>query len=200
MACYEKNVHFAPEVVNLFDPVEREAYRALYPLGKVPLLQLDNGRLIPESSIIIEYLETHVDAGPTLIPFDVDLARRVRFHDRQFDLYVQGPMGDLFKERMKPADQRDTPRMNDAKATLEVMYTRLNDVLEKRVWCVGNTFTMADCSAAPALWGARYFHPWGAQRRHLDAYFGRLSERPSFARVRTEAEPALQALLSQLPA
>lgn len=200
VACFEKNVDFTPEHVNLFDPVERAAYRKLYPLGKVPLLQLDNGRLIPESSIIIEYLETHVDAGPTLIPFDVDLARRARFHDRQFDLYVTEPVGRLFGERMKPMAQRDQKRIDEAKETLDIMYTRLNEVLSTRTWCIGTTFTMADCAAGPSLWSGRLLHPWGPEHKHLDAYFNRLSERPSFARVRKDAEPMVKAFVEQFPA
>ena len=50
-------------LLNLGDPAERAAHLALWPTGKMPLL-VDKGRVIPESSIIIEHLQTttHVPA------------------------------------------------------------------------------------------------------------------------------------------
>lgn len=39
------------------DPEERAQYREVHPMGKVPLLVVDDDHLIPESSIIIEYLD-----------------------------------------------------------------------------------------------------------------------------------------------
>ncbi|MCE2520368.1 MAG: glutathione S-transferase family protein [Alphaproteobacteria bacterium] len=60
---------------------ERERYHKLYPLGRIPLMVLDDGRLIPESSIIGEYLDANLDGGPRLIPPGPDEARQSRFHD-----------------------------------------------------------------------------------------------------------------------
>ena len=45
-------------LLNLGDPEERAAHLALWPTGKMPLL-VDQGRPIPETSIIIEYLQRH---------------------------------------------------------------------------------------------------------------------------------------------
>jgi glutathione S-transferase len=45
-------------LLNLADPAERDAYLALWPLGKMPLL-VERGRAIPETSIIIEHLQRH---------------------------------------------------------------------------------------------------------------------------------------------
>ena len=59
IALYEKSVDFTPERVSLMDDAERDAYRKIYPLGKIPLLVLDDGHWVPESSIIVEYLDTH---------------------------------------------------------------------------------------------------------------------------------------------
>ncbi len=42
---------------------------------------LDDGRLIPESSIIGEYLDANLDGGPRLIPPGPEEARQSRFHD-----------------------------------------------------------------------------------------------------------------------
>ena len=54
---------------------------------------------------------------------------------------------------------------------------------------MGDDFTLADCSAAPALFYADTVLPFGAEERGLARYLGRLMDRPSFARVLTEAQP-----------
>ena len=57
IAFYEKALEFEPNIVNLMDPDDLAKYREVYPMGKIPCLVLDDGHLIPESSIIIEYLD-----------------------------------------------------------------------------------------------------------------------------------------------
>ncbi len=53
----------------------------------------------------------------------------------------------------------------------------------------GDDFTLADCSAAPALFYANIVVPIGDEHQHLKAYLGRLMARLSFARVLAEARP-----------
>lgn len=60
--------------------------------------------------------------------------------------------------------------------------------MDGRNWAVGNSFTLADCAAAPALFYADTVVPFAGESA-LTAYLGRLKERPSFARVLKEAEP-----------
>ena len=59
IAFKEKGIKFDPEYVNLMDPEKHAEYKKFYPIGKVPLLVLEDGYMIPESSIIVEYLDTH---------------------------------------------------------------------------------------------------------------------------------------------
>ena len=54
---------------------------------------------------------------------------------------------------------------------------------------MGSDFTMADCSAAPALYYANLVAPFAETHKNTFAYLGRLLERPSFARTVREAEP-----------
>jgi glutathione S-transferase len=56
-------------------------------------------------------------------------------------------------------------------------------------WISGDTFTMADCSAAPALFYSETLEPFGAAHPKLQAYYDRLLARPSFARCLEEARP-----------
>src|SRR5688500_19217818 len=121
IAFHEKQVSFTPVMVNLADAAARAEHRKLNPLGKVPVLVLDDGWKIPESSIIIEYLDTHFASGPRLIPEDRDLARQTRFHDRIVDLYVNDPMTLIFFDGQKP----DAKRNPDPVATT---HTRLDQL------------------------------------------------------------------------
>ena len=175
---YEKEVAFKPETVELFDPEKRAAYLKLYPLGKIPLLQLDDGYLIPESSIILEYVDTHFDTGSRLIPADKDLARKARFMDRQIDLYVNDAFQRVFfagdKPGVPPADPnaRETRRIESAKRTIRTVYDFLDRHFAKNTWAIGDTFSVADC-AAVSLGYARMVVPFD-DHPELGRYFGRL--------------------------
>ena len=76
VAMYEKSIEFEPHTVALMDPEKRAEFRDVYPMGKVPLLVIDDDYFIPESSIIIEYLDEI--AEPKLIFGDADKRRKIR--------------------------------------------------------------------------------------------------------------------------
>ena len=192
-AFHEKHVAFEPAIVDFGSAEARAAYKQKYPLGKVPLLELEDGYLIPESSIIVEYLETHHDTGTRLIPADPELARRARFHDRQFDLYLLETFGKIFFDARRPEGERDARGVTAARETLDIMYRYLDEHFKKRTWTLGDDFTLPDCAAAPALTYLRRVHPFDAHP-NLVAYAGRLQERPSFASALAEAAPFLTKL------
>jgi glutathione S-transferase len=189
VALYEKGVAFTPEVVDMMSPAAKAEYRKLHPIGKVPLLVTDAGRSITESSIIIDWLDDEfASSGTRLIPERKDQAREARFFDRIFDIYVNDPMATIFFDGRKPPELQEPIAVANAKTTLDTVYAQYDEHFAKRTWAIGDAFTIADCSAAPALGYARMVHPFD-KFKHLSAYAGRLSERPSFARVLTEAQP-----------
>jgi glutathione S-transferase len=61
--------------------------------------------------------------------------------------------------------------------------------LASRTWAMGETFGLADCAAAPALFYGNMAAPFGAEHKNVAAYLERVKARPSFARVLKEAEP-----------
>jgi glutathione S-transferase len=186
IAFHEKAVPFTPVIVNLPDPAVRAEYAKISPLGKVPVLVLDDGWKIPESSIIIEYLDTHFTSGPRLIPEERDQARQTRFHDRLADLYVNEPMTKLAFDAMKPEDKRDPDGVAAARARLDTMYAGFDQHLGKRSpWLMGDAFTMADCALIPSLGYLRTLHPFD-RWKNLSAYANRAFERPSFQKVAAE--------------
>ena len=62
-------------------------------MGKMPVLRDEaRNRLIPETSIIIEYLQRFYPGRTAFIPDDAEQALHVRLRDRFFDFYVNDPM------------------------------------------------------------------------------------------------------------
>ncbi|MDX1692589.1 MAG: glutathione S-transferase family protein [Ketobacteraceae bacterium] len=196
LALYEKGLDFTPKPVNLRDPAERESYRQLYPLGKIPLLIRDDGRLIPESTIIIEYLEDTFPTEPPLIPKDPEAARQVRFLDRMCDQYLNDPVVSLIFESMKPEASQNLELIEKSSELIGVLYGLLNQQLTGRKFLAGDTFTMADCAAIPALYYARSFAEFSIFEQ-IGAYWERIQEHPSWKRVRKEAGPHIKAILGE---
>jgi glutathione S-transferase len=59
------------------------------PLGKIPLLVLEDGTALPESQIIVEYLEERfADRGASLVPEDTAQRARARLVARVHDVYM----------------------------------------------------------------------------------------------------------------
>lgn len=176
-------------LLNLGDPAERAAFLALWPLGKMPLL-VDQGRPIPETSIIIEHLQRHhASPGRSLIPPDPDAALEVRLWDRLLDLYVMTPMQALTADLLRPEADRDALGVARAREGLSSAYALIDRRLEGRTWLAGEAFSMADCAAAPALFYAASYVPIAPQHERLSAYFERLMDRPSVARTVDAARP-----------
>jgi len=191
IALYDADIPFEPKVVNLGDPAERAAFQAVWPLGKFPVLRdAARAHTVPESTIIIDYLAQYYPAASGLIPTDPDLARQVRLLDRLIDNYIHLPLQQVVAERLRPAGQHDPFGAERSRATLRQGY----DVLAPMIagpWALGETFTLADCAALPALYYADYALAL-ADWPDLVAYLARLKARPSVARVLKEAEPFFQ--------
>jgi glutathione S-transferase len=188
MAFYEAGVPFVSRFTDLGKEEDRNRLYALSPLGKFPLL-VDKvaSEVIPESTIIIEYLAQRFPKAAGLIPPDPRQALAVRAQDRFFDLYVHKQMQALISDRLRPADERDAYGVEQTLGVLRKSYAILERELEGRTWAVGETLTMADCAAAPALFYANKVCP--LEGKNLTAYHDRLVARPSYARVLAEAEP-----------
>jgi len=190
IALYENDTPFEKELVNLGDPASRNAFLKIWPIGKFPVLR-DEARdwLVPESSIIIEYLEQRFPGKVRFLPADADLARQTRMADRFYDLYVSVPMQKIVTDNLRPKGQNDTLGVEQAKTQLHTALTMIEQDIAKKTWAMGDTFSMADCAAAPGLFYANEVAPLAERYPNTLAYLDRLKKRPSFARVLEEAQP-----------
>lgn len=190
LALYENETPFEKHIVNLGDEGERTSFRKLWPIGKFPVLRdTANDRVIPESSSIIEYLAEFFPGNVALVPRAAEAAREARLRDRIYDLYVHDPMQKIVTDKLRPQGKSDPYGVELARAQLTTSYAMLDREFMSKTWAAGETFTLADCAAAPSLYYANLVQPFIAPYPNLGAYMKRLLERPSFVRVLTEAEP-----------
>jgi glutathione S-transferase len=189
IALYETGTAFTPQIVDLSNPEENAALRKIWPMGRFPVLRDDaTGQVIPESTIIIEYLAARAP-GSTLIPADPELARETRLRDRLFDLDINTPMQRIVAENFRPAANRDPFGLAQARAQMDRGVGLVDASIAGKTWAMGHVFTMADCAAAPALHYANRLSPFGDKHSGSCKYLERLTARPSFARVLAAAEP-----------
>ena len=168
-------------------PEDQETYaelKRLWPFGKFPVL-VDDGQVIPEATCIIEHLQAHYPSGNVWIP-EGELGRRVRFLDRFFDLYVQGNFQPAVNHALGKGDADSAER---GRKGLHIAYDWLEANLPEDGWAAGDSFTLADCAAAPALFYADWVEEIGDARPKVKAYRSRLLGHPVVARAVDEARP-----------
>jgi glutathione S-transferase len=194
IALYENGTAFEPKVLgNLMDPVEAAAFRELWPVGKFPVLvDAAHDRVIPETSIIIEWLDHHHRGATRFIPEDAEQAREVRLWDRIYDLYVEQPMQRIVFDRLRPPEQKYPTGVAEERELLKRTMAMINVHVADKNWATGEHFTLADCAAAPALFYADKVEPFAGRWPDAAALLERLKARPSVARVLQEAEPYFQ--------
>ena len=191
IAFYEREVPFEGVIVNLSDPEERAALEALWPIGKFPVVRdEERGVTVPEASLVVEYLDRAHSGRQPMIPADPDAALQVRLWDRFFDNYIHLPMQKVVGDNFRPEGGKDPTGIAEAKGQIAKSWGILDAHLAASgsEWVAGDTFTLADCAAAPAIFYGNVVQPFDGHG-HVEGYFERLLDRPSFARCKEEAKP-----------
>lgn len=189
VALYELDLPFELKLVNAAEEAVMTEFRAVSPFAKMPaLVDTAAGKTIYESSVVIEYLD-RLAGGGRLIPADPEAALEARWIDRMVDTYVGGPMNRIIPRKFRPPGNEDPYGDAQDEAVLAGAWDWLEQRLgDGRTWGAGETFTLADCCAAPILTYARRLVPFG-DRPRLRAWHKRLMARPSFARALEDAAP-----------
>jgi glutathione S-transferase len=190
IALYENDTRFEPVLVNLGDETERAALLKLWPVGKFPVLRDDERNVtVPESTVIIEYLDRHYPGATHLIPSEAEAARQTRLRDRFYDLHVHEPMQKIVGDRLRPEGRKDPHGVGEAKSRLKTSLGIIDSEMASRAWAMGEAFSLADCAAAPPMFSSHEVMPFCDTPPNVAAYLKRLKARPSYARVLKEAEP-----------
>jgi glutathione S-transferase len=188
---YENGTAFEPVMVNLGDAADREAFYKIWSIGKFPVIRDEaRGATVPESTILLDYMDQHYPGPARLIPADPDAALQTRLADRVFDLHLHEHMQGIVGDRLRPADAKDPFGVAQSKAKLAQGYAEVEHMLDGKDWLSGGGFGLAECAALPALYyGDKAVPIEKATHPRLRAYFERLLARPSVQRVLKEAEP-----------
>lgn len=129
-------------------------YLSLNPMGKLPCLAGEDGLALPESEVILEYLEDAFPQ-PSLRPAAAADRARVRLIARIAELYVAAPGGPLFGQ-MDPS-KRD-PAVVEAQMTkLHEGLAWLDHHLGDGDFAFGDGLTTADCTLVPTLFWLKVF-------------------------------------------
>ena len=189
IALYEKELPFEPVFIDLGDEEQRARLRSVWPMTKFPVLRDEAAaRIIPESSLIIEYLDGLAPDRGRMIPAGETAALQARLWDRFFDNFIAVNVTRVVVDTFRSEGDNDPTGVAQAKAGIAQALNLFEGEVAGREWAVGNRFSLADCAAAPALFYAGTIVPLDTYP-HVKAYYERLLARPSFARVVEEARP-----------
>ncbi|HLG20722.1 MAG TPA: glutathione S-transferase family protein [Bdellovibrionota bacterium] len=169
---------------------EDSKFGRLNPFRLTPVLQLEDGKTVYESTVIDEYLE-EVYPKPPMLPKDPYERARVRMLEDSTDLYLYRTLSDLrsaefnyeapYLIRKKKADV-DHKLSEESRTKMHEHLSRLEKELEGRTWFGGDIFSVADAALAAPLTGTLTligFLP-SDKYRDLSAWCRRIKERPSY--------------------
>lgn len=133
------------------------AHLARNPLGKLPVLELEDGSFLTESLAIIEYLE-ELNPEPPMIGSDPLERARVREVERIAECSVLRPVAQIVHATHSPLGLEPVPAMAEAMRKelpqgLRVLDQRLAD---GRPFLMGERPTIADCTLAAGLQFGRF--------------------------------------------
>ena len=198
LALLEKGVPFEEDAG--CKPSQKDEFLARTPVGKVPFLELDDGRRLSESEVIFEYLEDAYPQKPLLPkdPFERAKVRElVKFMELHVELVARRLYGDVFFKRPASVETKEAVAKDLAKGV-----RALRQLVKFDPYIAGRTLTIADCAAFVHLPLVSLASKLGFGRDLLDdwpqlkPYLKMLGERPAFRKVNEDRKAAQAALAS----
>lgn len=207
LCLYEKGIAFESRLLDLQKREQKEpAYLALNPMGVVPTL-VDDGVVIRESSIILEYLDERFE-GERLAPdAPAERARMrllLRFSDQVAYPAIAAPtwryMRDRAAETPLGAGSAPAPAarlsaapppfsdadLADAETRMDACLAELESALGDRLWLGGASFGLADCAVLPFAVRIGNLRPGlttAEVRPAVAGWLARAARRPAFAKA-----------------
>lgn len=165
---------------------EGEDYYAINPKGAVPALRLDNGEVLTEGAVIVQYIADK--AGNTSLAPAAGTPERMRL--QEWLNYIASEIHKGFSPLFNPKTPEEYKEI--VRANLAKHFKILDKALEGKDYLMGKTFTAADAYLFTILnW--RHKHNIDISGyKNLDAFAGRVGARPK-VREAMVAEGLLQA-------
>ena len=140
----EKNVPHEIEMVELFGAND---LKRTNPIGKVPALRLDDGRVLISSPLIADYLDDRFPQ-PRFIPADPELRLEVRRWEALADGTMDAAIASLYEMRFHDEQKRSRDWLDRQRGKLDTGFATLEGMLDGRRWCVGDAVSLADVAIA----------------------------------------------------
>jgi glutathione S-transferase len=157
-------------------------FKAKNPVGKVPILQLDDGICISEAASICRYFE-EIQPEPSLMGTNALEKAQIDMWQRQVEMYLFMQVGmcfqhttGYFKDRMTPIKEYGVVAGKNALDFLKILDHRLSE----SEFIAGETFSIADITALCAIDFARVVKlKIAEEQQNLQHWYQSVSSRPS---------------------
>jgi len=166
---------------------KRDEFRARSPLAKVPVLELDDGRMLGETRAICTYLEG-LWPEPNLMGADATERAFIEMADRRIELYLLGGIANCIRHTHPGLAVLEQPQFPDFGRSqgekVREVARWLDAELARQPFVAGERFTIADITAFCAIEFARglmKFKPGDEGLPALQAWRDRINARPSAA-------------------
>ncbi|WP_299489814.1 glutathione S-transferase family protein [uncultured Shewanella sp.] len=187
IALYEKQAYFHPQVIDLNHAQSRHDFKSLSPLTRLPLLLLHDDTKLPESSIIIELIDSILETGTQLLPKHMKHSLEIRLYDRLIEHDLHQALSHFEIEKNQPPI--DQLKIKGLKNNITVFLTELDDKLHNSYWLCSDHFSLADCSLIPCLFSLQNEFQL-LDYEHLGRYWMQAQLRGSYLQVKQEIELA----------
>ena len=151
------------------------------PLGKVPVLQLDDDTQVFDSRVIVEYLDSRAPIH-RLIPESGRERTEVKIWEALCDGLQDAAIAAML-ERKRPATQQSADWIARQTKKVDAALASMSRSLGKNPWCFGKGFSLADISLGVALGYLAFRFPengWQGTYPNLLAHYEKLMARESF--------------------
>lgn len=183
VALLEKELDFELRAEYIWE--RRDEFLALNPAGDVPVLVESDGSALSGSNAICEFLdEVHPD--PPLIGRQAlgraEVRRLVHWFDEKFDGEVtENLVGEKMMKRLLGQGAPNSKAVRAGHANIHHHLDYIGYLTERRIWLAGDTFSLADITAAAHLSTIDYLGdvPWKEHEEAKD-WYARVKSRPSF--------------------
>jgi glutathione S-transferase len=167
--------------------LDQAGYHAVNPLGQVPALELDDGRILTESLTICQYLDEN-SGPPFLFGRDPDERLQIAMWERRGETRLFNPAVE-YGHHVNPMFAGRTKQFPDFAATLipkaEKALSVFADQLERTPCLVGDRLTVADITSFLGyVWFVAYRGLKPSERPSIRDWSGRMMARESMALVR----------------
>ena len=179
-------------------PSQQDEFLARTPLGKVPFLELGDGRRLSESHVICEYLEDSFPQKP-LYPKDAferaKMRELVTFIELHTELVARRLYGQVFFRRPPVSE----PLKEEIEKDLKKGIRGLKALAKFDPYIAGKELTLADCAAFVHLplvslaTKLAYGRDFLEDLPQVKPYLKMLSQRPAFRRVNDDRKAAFAA-------